>query len=364
MRRTLVATVIGGLLAGLAAATPAVANTTVGSMTAPAWTAPVPAPVPGRFEGFPHGSEHTAFPTVTRIADGRLLAMWRHGSAHISDDGEILRSYGDPTGAEWTEPEHVVVDNGGDVRDPHLGPSGLAAVNGDVFLTYFVSVAGKPTGARVAKSTDGGQTFGSSVRIDPNYPWAAISSPVVKVNGKLWTSFYARQNGDTIESAYAAWSTDNGASWSSVRIAIGATGNPFQEPWTVAGASNSVVFIMRDGNWRNLASRSINSAGTWGPINRNVLLGATGNSASFRGSNGKIYTIFRDTVTHAAKLASSADNGVTFKAERELMPQPAGSTSGVGVTYAHPIELANGYTFTIMGMERSNTDSRLYVGYL
>lgn len=364
MRRALVTALAGSLIAGLAVVTPAAATTTVSSMTAPAFTPPVPAPVPGRFEGFPYGSEHSAFPTVTRLSDGRLLAMWRHGSAHISDDGEILRSYGDPTGRDWTEPEHVAVDNGGDARDPHLGPSGVAAVNGDVFLTYFVSVAGKPTGARVARSTDGGQTFEPSVRIDPGYPYAAISSPVVRSpNGKLWTGFYGRQNGETVDSAYAASSTDNGKTWYTIRIAIGAAGNPYQEPFAVVNGT-TVVFIFRDGP-SALASRSVPESGSgWSPVRNDVLTNATGNSATFRGSDGRLWTIYRQPTTKAAMLASSGDNGATWRVERELMPKPAGATSSVGMTYAHPIELANGYAFCIMGMERNNNDSRLYTGYL
>lgn len=324
---------------------------------------PTPAPVPGQFHPFGLDTGHSAFPTVTQLPDGRLRMMWRHGSAHASTDGVIMTSVSSDNGTTWSDPEPVIITGGptGDVRDPHLSTSGT-----DVFLTFFVTVSGIPSGARVARSIDGGDTFLPSVRIDPNYPWAAISSPVITVGGKLWTSLYAHQTSDPAEPehAYAAWSSDNGASWSSTRIAIGLTGNDYQEPWTVAGANGSVVFVMRDGTWANLASRNISANGTWSPIYRNVLTGATGNSASVRASNGRIYTIVRDTVTRAAELASSGDNGITFTTERVLMPRPAGGSSGIGTTYAHPIELADGYLFTPLGMERSNSDSRLYLGYL
>lgn len=330
---------------------------------------PPPSPVPGQFMPFGLDDLHSGFPTVTKLSDGRLRLMWRRGSAHASADGRIMTSVGDSSGRNWSEPQQVSVDGGGDIRDPHLGPSGLSTVDGEVFLTYFVSVNGAPTGARVARSTDGGETFGPSVRIDPNYPWAAISSPVIKVGGKLWTSFYARQTTNPAEaqSAYAAWSNDNGATWASVRIAIGAPGNDFQEPWTVAGANGSVVFIMRDGSWNSLATRSINASGAWSAVARNVLPNATGNSASVRAANGRIYLVYRDTVTRAAKLASSGDNGVSWLFERELMPRPAGSTSAIGMSYGHPIEVGAGQAgriFCPVGMERSDTDSRLYLGWL
>lgn len=329
---------------------------TVSSMTVPA----IPAPVPGLFRPFEYGSEHTAFPTVTKLADGRLLMMWRHGTTHTSADGEILRSFGDPTGTTWSEPEPVAVDDGGDLRDPHL-----AAVGDIVYLTYFVTIAGVPSGARVAKSADGGSTFGPSARIDPNMPYAAISSPVAKINGKLFTAFYGRLPGEILDSAYAAWSTDDGAHWSTNRIAIGSSGNSFQEPWVVPGnGGTTAVFLMRDGNWDALAARWQAPSGAWSVLNRKVLDNATGNSASVRASNGRIYTIYRDTKTLAAKLASSADNGLNWTLERELMPKPAGAVSTIGMTYAHPIEIASGYLFCPLGMERGSGDSDLYLGWL
>lgn len=328
--------------------------------------APAVAPVPGQFK--PLGIEpdgHNGFPTATALPDGTLRLMWRHGSSHASSDGEILTSVSADQGATWSPPEHAVVDNGEDVRDPHLGPSGLSSVGGDVFLTYFVSDDGVPTGARVARSTDGGATFEPSVRIDPNMPWAAISSPVTSIGGKLWTAFYGRKTGETVDSAYAAWSTDNGQTWTSVRIAVGAPGNAYQEPWVVEGASNTAVFIMRDGTWRNLASRTTDTTtGVWSPINRAVLTGATGNSATVRGSNGRLYLVYRDTQTRAAKLASSGDNGLTWTFERELMWRPAGATTTVGMTYAHPIEVGNGYIWCPVGLERSDKDSSIYLGWL
>lgn len=323
-----------------------------------------PAPTPGLFRPLGLDMDHSAFPTAAILPDGDLRLMWRHGSAHISDDGEILTSLSSDQGVTWSAPQHVAVDNGPASPDPHLGPSGLSAVEDTVWVTYFVWANGVPSGARAARSLDGGATFEPSVRIDPGYPWAAISAPIIKVGTKLWTAFYARQPGEKVESAYAAWSTDDGTTWSTVRIAIGTAGNPFQEPWAVAGANSSVVFVMRDGNWRSLATRSISSAGVWSSTTRNVIANATGSSASVRASNGRIYLVYRDTVTRAAKLASSGNNGITWSVERELMPRPAGATSTVGMTYAHPIQVGNGLIFCPLGMERSNSTSNIYVGWL
>lgn len=202
------------------------------------------------------------------------------------------------------------------------------------------------------------------MRVDPNLPFAAISSPVVKVGGKLMTAFYARNAGENVDTAWAAWSTDNGQNWDRRRIANGIGANyTYTEPWVVTDGTTA-VYLFRDGDWNAIATRSTPDGGaTWSPMHRSVITNATGNSASMWSSNSRIYTVYRHTVTLAAMLASSADAGKTFTVERELMSANS-STSSIGMTYAHPVELGTAHIWCPLGMERSNGESRLYLGYL
>src|SRR5262245_64926004 len=90
--------------------------------------------------------------------DGTVRIVWRQGSSRMSNDGQLYTAVDNPASGTWSSPSllHVDVDQGGEVRDPHL-----STIGGDVWLTYFVSVTnGTPTGARAARSTDGGTTFG------------------------------------------------------------------------------------------------------------------------------------------------------------------------------------------------------------
>jgi hypothetical protein len=290
--------------------------------------------------------------------------VWRQGASRTSYDGRLYTAVGNPASGKWSPPSLVQVDVGpdGDVRDPHL-----STIGGDVWLTYFVSDPNHtPTGARVARSTDGGATFGLSVRIDPNLPFAAISSPIVKVGGKLMTGFYGRQTGETVNTAFAAWSTDNGQSWSSNRIANGLTAKPpipYSEPWIVTDGTTA-VYLFRDGEWNAIAMRSTPDGGaTWSQVRNSVITNATGNSASVWPRDGRIYTVYRHTVTHTAMLASSTDGGRTFNVERELMPASS-KMSQFGMTYGHPVELDAGHIWCPLGMERSDGEGRLYIGYL
>lgn len=321
------------------------------------------APVPGQFKpsGLNH-SPHAGYPTSTRLADGTVRIVWRQGTSRMSNDGQLYTAVGNPASGTWSSPSllHVVVDLGGEVRDPHL-----STIGGDVWLTYFVSVTnGIPTGARAARSTDGGATFGQSVRIDPDLPSAAISSPIVKVGSKLMTGFYGRRAGENVDTVWAAWSTDNGQHWDSNRIAndIG-KGHAYVEPWVVTDGTTA-VYLFRDVAKNAIATRSTpDGGGKWSPAPRPVITKATGNPSSVWSSNGRIYTVYQHTETHAAMLASSSDEGKTFNVKHELMSADS-SPSSVGTTYAHPVELGTGRIWCPLSMEGSDGKSRLYVGYL
>lgn len=301
--------ILGGLAITLAAlaCTPSQCSTTASVEQSAAAT--TSAPAPAQFAPFGlEQSPHAGYPTATQLADGTVRMVWRQGTDHVSDDGQLHTAVGNPAAGAWSPPSLVQVDGGpdGDVRDPHL-----STIGGDVWLTYFVSDPNHtPTGARVARSTDGGATFGLSARIDPELPFAAISSPIVKVSGKLVTGFYGRQAGETVDTAWAAWSTDNGQTWASKRIANGIDAeNPYSEPWVVTDGTTA-VYLFRDGKWNAIATRSTPDGGaTWSPVRSSVITNATGNSASVWSSDGRIYTVYRHTVTHAAMLASSTDGG-------------------------------------------------------
>lgn len=339
------------------------AQTTRTAQPAPAATF---APVPGQYQPLGLGSSpHNAFPSAVKLPDGQVRLMWRESTGHLDRDGRIMTTVGDPTTNTWAPATEIVLDTSDPSRD--MRPGALSTVDGVLWLTYFWWQDGTISGAMAAPSTDNGATWGASVRID-NHPWAAISSPIVKANGKLWSAYYTTATATTAgpDSAYAAWSTDNGATWASARIAVGAVGNDFQEPWALPGANNTTVFVMRDGTWKSLASRSVDAAGIWSPINRNVVPTATGNSASVHATNGHIYLVYRHTVTRDAMLAVSKDNGVTWQTSTTpLLRAPANLGPGsLGMTYAHPVDLGDGMIWCPVGLERSLDISNLYGGWL
>lgn len=326
------------------------------------------APVPRQFTpfGLDQGA-HAAFPAAAVLPDGRAVMMWRESDGHLDlDGGKIMRTVGDPITGVWEPPTEVVVDGGETGVTPHTGPSALSYIDGKLWLTYFFWHNGVPSGARVTYSTDNGLTFAPSVRVDGGRPWAAISGPVVKVGGKLVTTWYGRNIGESIDTVWWSWSTDNGATWSTNRLinAIGARKHT-QEPWALV-RGDTVVVLYRDGTWSGLAARVSTDGGTTWAAPYRIIDNATGNSASVWTSGGNIYLVYRHTQTRSAMLAVSRDSGATWQVDpTPVLRAPANLGKGsLGMTYAAPIVLGEGLVLCPIGLEQSLDASRIYTGWL
>ncbi len=344
--------------------TPATRGGTTMAQPAP----PVFAPIPREFAplGLDQGA-HAAFPAATRLPDGRVVLMWRESDGHLDlDGGKIMRTVGDPTTGVWTTPTEVVVDGGETGVIPHTGPSGLSYIDGRLWLTYFFWLDGKPSGARVTYSTDEGATWSPSVRVDGGRPWAAVGAPVVKWNGQLVVPWYGRNSGESYDTVWLAFSSDNGATWTTNRYvnAIGAQKH-VNEPWALVRGTKMIV-AYRDGSWANLAIKETSADGTTWLGTRQIAANATANSGSVWTSNGTIYLIYRSTVTRDAMLLTSKDSGATWQTDPiPLMRAPANLGAGsLGMTYGAPVDLGDGRVWCPLGMEQSLDASRIYTGWL
>lgn len=323
-------------------------------------------PVTREFDGLGlETSPHAAFPAATRLPDGRVLMTWRESAGHLATDGVTMSTVGDPLAGTWSTPTELTLDTSSPTRD--MRPAMLSTIDGVVWLTYFYWENGTPSGAFVTKSTNGGVSWSPSVRVDGGRPYAAISSPVVKVAGRLVTAWYGRNAGEAVDTAWVSWSTNGGASWATNRIANGIGANhAFPEPFALA-RGNTLMVLMRDGSWSGLGMRTSPDGGvTWTPNVVHILDNATGNPAATWTSNGNIYLVYRHTVTRDAMIAVSKNSGASWQAEpAPLLRAPANLGAGsLGMVYAAPVDLGDGRVFCPIGMERSLTSARIFTGWL
>jgi sialidase-1 len=194
--------------------------------------------------------EHVAFPDVARLADGRLLLVYREAIMHSVDPtGRLIKQFGQPDGVSWSDPEILFDEPDIDDRDPSI----TTLADGTVAINYFryvfqPTIDGPLSVYQVfhGQSHDDGATFeGMSIIAGAmDYPSASVgldglwqdslgipitvracSSPIIEVDGRLHAQIYGGPpwvptNLDAPRSRVILATTDDyGGSWSEAAIA-------------------------------------------------------------------------------------------------------------------------------------------------
>jgi hypothetical protein len=302
------------------------------------------------------GSKHAAFPDLEPMAGGGLELVYREGSDHyLARDGQLLSTTLDATGQNPSPPTTLLGGAGVDYRDPSL-----TVIDGHRYLTWFTGSATNPAEGAMLTIDNG-----APIRIDPGYPYAAIAAPAVKLpDGRLGAAYYGRKPGETKDTAFMAWSADQGQTWTSNRILApgGTTATP--EPWIVVDGQKT-LFFARWGPDRLAVRVSMDSGTTWGQpylISQNA--GMTGRPTVHLTQSGVQVMVYREHGTKSARLAYSLDHGGTWTIGQTVLPAPAGSP--LGMTYAAMADIPGTVPLIrlIVGMEQTDGSSALYGTYL
>lgn len=302
------------------------------------------------------GDEHAAFPDLEPLANGSLELVYRQGSDHyVARDGAILSTTLGAVGANPTAPVTLLGASGVDYRDPSL-----SVIDGHRYLSWFTGSAGLAAeGAFVSIDN------GTPARIDPSYPYSAICSPVVKLpDGRLAAAYYGRLPGETKDSAWMAWSSDSGVTWTSNRILNPGSGIATPEPWIVVDGAKT-LFFARWGPDRLAVRVSMDSGATWGsPYLISQTAGMTGRPTVHLTASGVLVMVYREVGTKAAKLAYSLNHGATWTVGQTVFTPPAGSP--LGMTYAAMADVPGTVPLIrlVVGMEQADGSSALYGTYL
>lgn len=193
--------------------------------------------------------EHVAFPDVARVADGRLLLVYREATMHTVDPtGRLVKQMGQPDGLSWSDPELLYDAPDIDDRDPSI----TTLADGSLALNYFryefqATIDGPLSVYQVfyGHSNDEGASFDTmaiiagamdypSASVGPGGLWEdslgnpitvrACSSPLIEANGRLHVQLYGGPawvptNPNSPRSRVILATTDDyGASWSEAAL--------------------------------------------------------------------------------------------------------------------------------------------------
>jgi hypothetical protein len=293
--------------------------------------------------------QHSAFPGMAKMSDGKIHLVYRLGSDHsAARDGNIMRATSADGGLTFGNPQKL--RTGGDHRDPSI-----SYARGMGWLSWFAGSAANPAiGAYVQRE------WGPTIRIDGGLTRAAMTAPVVELpNGQVGAVFYGRKNGDTIDTCWMAWSSDDGRTWTTNRITnqIGA-GRHTNEPYAVVSGDLVHVFY-RWGTASGIGMRSFTDSGHVAQTpERQILSNASGRPTVLRMSDGALVMVYRELPSEAARITTSRDDGATWQDGGVLLDPPAGSPNGM--TYATMVETAPGVVRGVVGMEETLSVSKLY----
>lgn len=176
------------------------------------------APLLSSVVGSPTIELYYAFPGLTSLDSGTLVTCYRAGLFHSGDVGTIDLKRSSDNGVSWGTSQTIQADETRDSRDPSLSKKLLS---GNYLCNYFlqdIGVAGHET-SHVIKSTDSTASWGAPFAVSVGLTvtgdgFEACSAPIVqRSNGQLLFPLYGRNDGEAFTSAWAVFSTDDGATW-------------------------------------------------------------------------------------------------------------------------------------------------------
>lgn len=231
--------------------------------------------------------------------------------------------------------------------------------NGDLMLSFYEQATASATSIAPFSmiSTDDGATWGSAVALTHSFTsFGGIESPVVELdNGDLLAPLFGKDTGDTYQSVRLSKSTDGGASWAHyVDVVDGDTfGRNMQEP-NILRLDNGDLFMMirSDGSPDQIYSTtSTDDGATWSSM-RLAFVGKGKPSLWQRSSDGCMFVTLRSAVGEDSVFRASQDRGQSWSLFERML-----STNKF--EYAGWAEDSAGEVVVVFSSESSTTDADL-----
>jgi len=171
-----------------------------------------------------------------------------------------------------------------------------------------------------AKSTDGGATFSTNVRVDDTGAGTSVQThPAVAVaaNGDIYVTWSDNRNGTTSTNIYFAKSTDGGATFgANVRVDNTARSYNLFSSVAVSGSNIYISWHTQGTNEDVFVAKSVDGGATFGP---SVQVNSPSTGSQTRSSiavdaAGNVYVAWRDTRNSVGDIyfAKSTNAGVSF----------------------------------------------------
>ena len=191
--------------------------------------------------------------TDVAAGDDGPIVVYRDRSEEDIRDIYVVRT--DDSG--WTDPAPVAVDGWNIDGCPVNGPA-VAAMGAEVVVAWFTAAAGRPA-VRLARSTDGGRSFGEPVDVDAGAPLGRVD--VVLLRGGDTVVSWLRPVGDTGAELALRRVQADGRQGAVRSVAVTAAGRPSGFPqMALAGERLVLSWTEADENGTRVRSATVDPA--------------------------------------------------------------------------------------------------------
>jgi len=214
---------------------------------------------------------HNAFPSVENLGDDTIMVVFRSGTTHFSDDGDIktFRGYYDQFDDTLNTYTLFRSPAGIDFRDPSI-----RMLDGVLILTFdYVNYNIGRDDIVISRSYDKGITWTMLENVtqgmNDSYRWWT-STEMAETKNKVWIlPLYRWESKLAVWSAGTIRSTDFGRSWEDYVPVVYGSGDSLSpsEPSVVQLNDGSLFFLAREDNLNNCMyySYSFDEGKTWQP---------------------------------------------------------------------------------------------------
>ena len=278
------------------------------------------------------GRDHVHSPDVLCLQNGEMLACWRDGSEHISNDGKIAMVRSIDGGRTWGDWEVVAEYPNTDYRELSLVQLRDGTLLGNRWhSTYYdpqghyigkvhdSMYPGHPAGIYVGRSADNGHTWEWPEKgIDPgSFEEIFSSERIVELeSGRLlMPTYYAIGGpGDRHSVAVAYCSDDKGYTWRYLSIVADVAGLSLSEPVFLQTRSGRIISMARnDTGPEYYQSLSDDDGETWTPASPSTVPGHTTPCSLLQIPSGTVLCVYGSRLDPSGiYVVASHDEGETW----------------------------------------------------
>jgi sialidase-1 len=320
-----------------------------------------------------NGFRHVHPADLIKLQNGELLLMWREGTEHISDDGDVVLLRSKDNGRTWGERQVIAGIEKSDEREG----CGLQLRDGTIVVGIFFNNLYNPDGtynyrhghllkeknrlgSYTITSTDNGRTWSEPNYIDTaGMPFQNVEgptdAPIEMPDGSILMAIigYNFEGDEGNRSSVMLRSTDKGKTWKYYSVIASDKGNKlggFLEPGIVRTKTGRIVAAMRNHAGENAiwATYSDDDGKTWAPVQKTAMIGHPVDLIQL--SDGRVMATYgiRPTVhtrPGGVRACFSSDNGATWDIKTEVQLRNDFLNWDVG--YPESMEMPDGRVLTV-----------------